>query len=118
MAGTQVTWVPAIPWVLAVHPVAPFTSAAVQYPHTFSSRARSQPVSRLLALCLTLAVAAGASAADTGLPPAILDLHKSGKLFERSEFKTVRAAAAQVFQARQADTIQEVWGPDHAALSA
>lgn len=75
-------------------------------------------MSRLLALCLALAVAAGASAADTGLPPAILDLHKSGKLFERSEFKTVRAAAAQAFQARQADTIQEVWGPDHDALSA
>ena len=75
-------------------------------------------MSRLLALSLALAAVAGAPAADPGLPPNILDLHKSGRLFEKSEFKTVRAATAQVFQARQADTIEEVWGPDHAALTA
>ena len=74
-------------------------------------------MSRLPALFLALAVAAGATAADPDLPPAVLDLHKSGKLFEKSEFKTVRAAAAQLFQTRQADTIQEVWGADHTALT-
>jgi hypothetical protein len=75
-------------------------------------------VSRLLALSLALAVAAGAAAAETDLPPAVLDLHKSGKLFEKSEFKTVRAAAARLFETRQADTIKEVWGTDHEALTA
>ena len=73
---------------------------------------------RLLALSLAIAFATGAPAADTTLPPAILDLHKSGKLFERSEFKTVRAAAAQMFLTRQDDTIKEVWGADHTALTA
>jgi hypothetical protein len=77
-------------------------------------------VSRLLALslALALAVAASAPAADTDLPPALLELHKSGKLFEKSEFKTVRASAARLFETRQTDTLKEVWGSDHVALTA
>lgn len=74
-------------------------------------------MTRIPALCLALAVAVGAPAADAELPPVILDLHKNGKLFEKSESKTVRTAAASLFTARQADTIQEVWGSDHAALT-
>ena len=71
-----------------------------------------------LALSLALAVVVGASAAETDLPPAVLDLHKSGKLFEKSEFKTVRASAAKLFETRQADTLKEVWGQDYTALAA
>lgn len=75
-------------------------------------------MSRFLALCLVLAGAAGAPAADAELPPAVLDLYQSGKLFEKAHFKAVRAAAAQAFAARQADVIREVWGSDHAAITA
>jgi len=74
-------------------------------------------VSRLLALSLALAIAASGPAADD-LPPAILDLHKSGKLFEKSEFKTVRASAAKLFETRQADTLKDVWASDYPALTA
>jgi hypothetical protein len=70
-----------------------------------------------LALTLALGVASCALAADADLPPAILDLHKSGKLFEKSEFKTIRAAAAKLFETRQADTLKEVWGQDYTALT-
>jgi hypothetical protein len=74
-------------------------------------------VSRSVALSLALAVVASAPAADD-LPPAVLDLHKSGKLFEKSEFKAVRASAAKQFEARQTDTLKEVWASDHSALAA
>jgi hypothetical protein len=74
-------------------------------------------VSRSLTTLAALLVSACAYAADE-VPQAILDLHKSGKLFEKSEFKTVRTAAAQAFEKRNAAAIKEAWGSDHDALTA
>jgi hypothetical protein len=73
---------------------------------------------RYLAVAALALLAPLSRAADSDLPPAVLDSYKAGKLFEKSEFKAVRGLAAQVFEARQGDTIKEVWGADHAALTA
>ena len=58
-----------------------------------------------------------AQAADEALKP-ILDLHKTGKLLVKAEYKAVRAAAAHVFATRHADVIKEAFGDDHTALTA
>jgi len=68
----------------------------------------------LLAACILCAVSFGA---DEPLQP-ILDLNKSGKLFDKSEYKKVRAAAAQVFEARSMAVIKDAFGEDHTALTA
>jgi hypothetical protein len=74
-------------------------------------------VARLVVLALVLSVAATAPAADEPLQP-VLDLYKSGKLFEKGEAKAVRTAAARLFEARHADDLKEAFGPDHEALTA
>jgi hypothetical protein len=74
-------------------------------------------VTRAVALAVVLTATAAAPAADEALQP-ILDLHKSGKLFEKSEYKAVRTAAAKVFEARNADAIKDAFGADHEALTA
>jgi len=66
------------------------------------------------AIVLSLGLTAGA---DEAVQP-ILDLHKANKLFDKTEYKAVRAAAAKVFEARHAALIKETLGPDHEALSA
>ena len=74
-------------------------------------------VSRILAFARPLAFARTIRRRNR-LSQSILDMHKSGKLFEKSEFKAVRAASAQLFLTRQADTIKEVWGSDYTAIMA
>jgi hypothetical protein len=74
-------------------------------------------VTRFLTLVIVLAFTSAAAAADEALQP-ILDLHKSGKLFDKSEHKAVRAAAAKVFETRLAAIIKESFGDDHDALMA
>jgi hypothetical protein len=49
---------------------------------------------------------------------AIEGLYDSGKLFDRKEYKTVRAAFAQRFEDVHRDTITRAWGADHGPLSA
>ena len=56
------------------------------------------------------------NAADEALKP-ILDLHKANKLFDKTEYKAVRSAAAKVFEARNAEVIKDAFGANHAALS-
>jgi hypothetical protein len=65
-----------------------------------------------IALCCCLA-----AAADEAVQP-ILDVHKANKLFDKSEYKAVRAAAAKVFEARSATVIKDAFGPDYESLSA
>src|SRR5438876_7201636 len=48
---------------------------------------------------------------------AITALHKSGALYDKNQYKTVRAAFAKLFEAKHADTIKEAYGDDYAALT-
>ncbi|HEX3150127.1 MAG TPA: hypothetical protein VHR66_18765 [Gemmataceae bacterium] len=74
-------------------------------------------MARLFLAALALTFAMSAYAADEALQP-ILDMYKSGKLIDRGESKTVRSAAAHLFEARHADDIKEVFGSDFMALTA
>ena len=74
-------------------------------------------MSRLAACAALLSIALVARGADEALKP-ILDLHKANKLFDKTEYKAVRSAAAKVFEARHADVIKDAFGTDHEALSA
>ncbi len=46
----------------------------------------------------------------------ITDLQKAGKLFEKAQYKTVRAAAAKAFQVQNEAHIKDGFGEDHSAL--
>jgi hypothetical protein len=74
-------------------------------------------VTRILSLAFVLVCVPVALAADDPIQP-ILDLHKSGKLFDKSEYKSVRAAAARVFQTRMAPIIKDSFAADNEALAA
>lgn len=69
-----------------------------------------------LAFLAVAALAAPVLAADP--PPAVVEMHKSGKLFDKPEYKKVRAAASAAFEAKHAETIKEALGDDHASLTA
>ena len=71
---------------------------------------------RLLTLAVLAMPTSGAAAADEPLQP-ILDLHKSGKLFDKSEYKAVRTAAAKVFETRTASVIKESFGAEFDSIS-
>jgi len=73
-------------------------------------------MTRLAACAVLLSTALVARAADEALKP-ILDLHKANKLFDKTEYKAVRAAAAKVFEVRNAEVIKDAFGANHAALS-
>jgi hypothetical protein len=72
---------------------------------------------RSLSLIAACFLCANTFAADEPLQP-ILDLHKSGKLFEKSESKAVRTAAAKVFETRSAAVIKDAFGEDFEAIAA
>ncbi|WP_157369438.1 hypothetical protein [Zavarzinella formosa] len=72
---------------------------------------------RLCVLGLTLAVCSLSLADDEPSPlQEITDLQKNGKLFEKSQYKIVRAAAARSFQIRFEDKIKQGFGEDHSAI--
>lgn len=57
--------------------------------------------------------------ADDGSPlQEIADLQKAGKLFDKTQYKVIRAAAARSFQSRFGDKIKEGFGDDHSSLMA
>jgi len=74
-------------------------------------------MSRLAACAILLSTALFAQAADDAVKP-ILDLYKANKLFDKTEYKAVRAAAAKVFETRNAEFIKDAFGPDYESLSA
>jgi hypothetical protein len=60
-----------------------------------------------------------ARAADTPDPDtALLGLYKSGGLFDRKQYRPLRAALAEAFARKHADTIREAFGENHDSLSA
>src|SRR4051794_19856003 len=77
---------------------------------------KSVPLLALLALlaCSRVASADAASDADD----AILKLYESGTLFNRKEYKTVRKAFAQRFEARYELAIRNSFGTDYDELKA
>jgi hypothetical protein len=48
---------------------------------------------------------------------AIAALHKSGALYDKNQYKTVRAAFAKLFEAKHEDTIKQAYGEDYEALN-
>jgi hypothetical protein len=63
--------------------------------------------------------AAGPASADspTDADKEIQALYDSGKLFDRKDYKAVRAVFAARFEAAHRDTITRAWGDDHAKLT-
>jgi hypothetical protein len=74
-------------------------------------------MTRLAACAILLCTSLFARAADDAAKP-ILDLYKANKLFDKTEYKAVRTAAAKVFETRNAEFIKEAFGPDYDSLSA
>ncbi len=72
----------------------------------------------LLVSFLLLVPARGARADETEDLDAIVDLYKSGKLFDKAHYKAVRAAFAARFERRHADEIRSAFGDDYDALTA
>lgn len=75
----------------------------------------------LVALFVGLSFAAGQEAANEPKPfdakQAYLDLFKAGKLFDKKEYKAVRAAVARQFESNHASAIKDAFGEDAGALS-
>src|SRR5258708_4460348 len=52
-----------------------------------------------------------------GAQKTIVDLYKSGKLFDKTEYRAVRAAFAQRFEERYEDVIKKAYGEDYEKLT-
>src|SRR5437879_886227 len=48
----------------------------------------------------------------------IVELHESGKLYDKTRYKSVRAAFARLFEAKHAADIDNAYGEDRAELTA
>jgi hypothetical protein len=48
----------------------------------------------------------------------VIDLYKSGKLFDKAQYRAVRAAFAQLFEAKHEDLIRKAYGDDGDKLTA
>src|SRR5262245_4751727 len=77
------------------------------------------PTARVASILLCLLSAPLVHAADTpgADDDAIVQLHKSGALYDKNQYKTVRAAFAKLFEAKHAETIKEAYGEDYAAFT-
>jgi hypothetical protein len=81
---------------------------------------RPTPIRRWLILPLVLAAAPIARAGDNpalAAEQAIEDLYAKGKLFARKEYKAVRKAFADRFEAKYQDVIKRAYGADYANLT-
>ena len=74
---------------------------------------------RFISMAVVMVLFASVAGADPSddAEKAILDLHDSGKLFKRAEYKTVRAAFAESFEARHEGSIRKAYGDDFDALT-
>lgn len=74
-----------------------------------------------LTLVCFLALAAP-SGADEPAPakggPSLVELYRSGGLFDRNQYRAVRAAFTRLFEKKHADTIRAAFGEDYDVLSA
>lgn len=76
---------------------------------------------RVSAICVALIASAQAFGQPTPTlrpPKQILELHKSGELFDKKSYSKVRKAAADDFTAVFSKTIKDAYGDDHAKLTA
>jgi hypothetical protein len=71
----------------------------------------------LVLACLLLSTNPLAADDQADAEDAVIQLHKSEKLYQKNQFKAVRAAFAQMFEAKHAATIQRAFGDDFEALS-
>lgn len=69
-----------------------------------------------LALGALVAVVSPLLAADA--KQAIVELYKSGKIFDKGQYAKVRDAFAAYFEERHAEWLKKAWGEDHEALLA
>jgi hypothetical protein len=65
-------------------------------------------------LLLSANLAAAGEVADA--EQAILRLHDSGKLYDKAQYRAVRAAFARLFEAQHAEAIRQAFGEDQEAL--
>ena len=78
----------------------------------------------MIRLCLVFIVA-GSSIAQSlraadpvaDAEDAIAALHKSGALYDKNQYKSVRAAFAKLFEAKEANAIKNAYGEDYEALN-
>jgi hypothetical protein len=73
---------------------------------------------RTSTLVLALVVAAPVCAETTDAEQAIVELYKSDKLFDRNQYRQIRAAFTQLFEQKHADVLREAYGDDYDKLSA
>ena len=69
----------------------------------------------LLGFLLSPTLRAADTASDA--EDAIVQLHKSGALYDKNQYKAVRAAFAKLFEAKHADTIKQAYCEDYDALT-
>src|SRR5262245_13165948 len=69
----------------------------------------------LLVLCAL--VGSFCPAADAEADKAVIDLYKSGKLFDKAQYRAVRAAFAQRFESRHQEVIDKAFGDDRDKLT-
>ncbi len=79
--------------------------------------------SRLVGRCCLLVLCALAGSFCSAAAPgdadsAIVDLYKSGKLFDKAQYRAVRAAFAQRFEALHQEVIEKAFGDDRDKLTA
>jgi hypothetical protein len=78
-------------------------------------------MSRCVLVCLSVAVllpllpARGADPADGN--KALVKMYQSGSLFDRKQYRPLRAILANAFARKHADTIKDAFGADHEKLS-
>jgi hypothetical protein len=68
-------------------------------------------------LCLFLSPSLHAADAIGEAEEALVELHKVGKLTDKAQYKTVRAAFARLFEARHGDVLRGAYGEDYEALT-
>src|SRR5262245_3497382 len=77
---------------------------------------------RLAAALLLVALAPAARGDDETAVPKyaepIVELYKSGKLFDKAQYRAVRAGFVQAFETKNADLLKTAFGKDHADLTA
>src|SRR5437899_201928 len=86
---------------------------------TWEEDSPMRPQLQLAALALCLYLSPPLRAADTqgDAEEAILQLHKAGKLTNKDQYRTVRAAFTKLFEARHDEGLRQAYGEDYDTLT-
>jgi hypothetical protein len=76
------------------------------------------PARAIACLSLLVGLLTPARADDTPAADAVAELYKSGKLFDKTQYKAVRTAFAEEFERRHASELHAAFGADFADLTA